>query len=451
MPAQRTRLVLVLLVLGAGLHLYRLAEPRRVVFDEVHFGGFVTHYLGDHGYFFDIHPPHAKLLIAGLAALGGYRGDQPFESLDQPIEKVSPTLLRLVPALSGILLPLVLFGLLLQLGATPLAAFLGGLAVALDNAILLQTRIIALDGILLLATFGSLSAVLAALAASSRVRASGLALLAGGLVGLAAGTKFTGLAALPLAFACLLATLLPRPGWAAARRAASLCVWLMTGAVAVYVAGWRIHFALLGEPGPGYAWAVPSGDFLFDTVHVHRLMLASNYGLTAPHPYASPWWSWPLMVRPVYYWNHADGALYFLGNPALWWGTTLGLVLLFGNALLLRASELRLATGGSPWPPRLWVPLLGFAIALLPLVRVPRALFLYHYLTPLLFALCAVLLWLDRIGWTRAGGLRRQRASYFAAIAALALGFVAISPFTFAFVRATAYRELVFGIFPGWR
>jgi dolichyl-phosphate-mannose--protein O-mannosyl transferase len=451
MPAQRTRLALVLLALGALLHLYRLAEPRRVVFDEVHFGGFVTNYLGDHSYFFDIHPPHAKLLIAGVAALGGYRGSQPFEKLDQPIEKVSPGLLRLVPALSGILLPLVLFGLLLQLGASPAAAFLGGLAVLLDNAILLQTRVIALDGILLLATFGGLSAVLAALSAASRVRASAFALLAGALAGLAAGTKFTGLAALPVVGACIAATLLPRPSWASVRRVGSLSVWVLSGAFAVYAAGWVIHFALLTEPGIGYVWAVPTGDFLFDTVRIHRLMLASNYGLTAPHPYASAWWSWPLMLRPVYYWNHADSALYFVGNPALWWGTTLGCVLLLGNLVLLRVSELRLATGGSPWPPRLWIPLLGYVISLLPLVRVPRALFLYHYLTALLFALCAVLLWLDRVGWTRPGGFRRQRASYFGAIGALVLGFVAISPFTFAFVTAPAYREWVFGLFPGWR
>ena len=433
------------------LHLYRLAEPRRVVFDEVHFGGFVTNYLGDRAYFFDIHPPHAKLLIAGVAALGGYRGSQPFENLDQPIEHVSPALLRLVPALVGIGLPLVLFGLLLQLGASPPAAFLGGIAAALDNAILLQTRVIALDGTLLIATFGGVSAVLAALASRSRVRASAWALLAGGLAGLAAGTKFTGLAAFPVVAACLLGSLLPRPSWPAVRRVASLSIWAAAGAVAVYATGWVIHFALLTEPGQGYVWAVPTGDFLFDTVRIHRLMLASNYGLTAPHPYASAWWSWPLMLRPVYYWNHADAALYFLGNPVLWWGTTLGLLLLLGNTVLLRVTDLRLAAGGRIWPARLWIPLVGYAVALLPLVRVPRALFLYHYLTPLLFALCAVALWLDHIGWTRPDGLRRQRASYFGVLAALVLGFAAISPFTFAFLTAPAYRELVFGLFPGWR
>ena len=25
---------------------------------------------------------------------------------------------------------------------------------------------------------------------------------------------------------------------------------------------------------------------------------------TATHPYASPWWSWPLMLRPVAYWQN---------------------------------------------------------------------------------------------------------------------------------------------------
>lgn len=451
MPAPRTRLALALLALGALLHLTRLADPRRVVFDEVHFGGFVTAYLGDHSYFFDIHPPHAKLLIAGVSALGGYRGSQPFHDLDQPIENVSPALLRLMPALSGIALPLVLFALLLQLGANPAAAFLGGLAGVLDNAILLQTRVIALDGILLLATFGSLSAVLAALSSAGRLRASAFALLSGALAGIAAGTKFTGLAALPVVGVCIAASLLPRPSWPLLRRALSLSVWLLSGAVVVYAVGWVIHFALLTKPGPGYIWAVPTGDFLFDTVRIHRLMLASNYGLTAPHPYASAWWSWPLMARPVYYWNHDQAALYFVGNPAVWWGSTLGLLMLLGTTLLLKTTDLRLATARSVWPRRLWIPLLGYAIALLPLVRVPRALFLYHYLTALLFSLCAVLLWLDHMGWTRCGGWRRQRASYFAGIAALFLGFALISPFTFSFVGAPAYRELVFGLFPGWR
>jgi dolichyl-phosphate-mannose-protein mannosyltransferase len=451
MPGPRTRLALVLLALGALLHFYRLAEPRRIVFDEVHFGGFVSSYLGDHRYFFDIHPPHAKLVVAGVAALGGYRGEQRFEGLGDPIDAVSPALLRAAPGAAGSLLPPLIFVLLLQLGARPMAAFLGGGFVLLDNALLLQTRMVALDGILLLALFGSLSALLAGLAAPSRLRRSAWALASGALAGLAVGSKFTGLAVFPLLAACLARPLLPRPSRVRLREALGSAAWLLTGAVGVYAGGWALHFALLDQPGPGHAWAVPTGDWLVDTVHAHRRMLASNYGLTAGHAYASPWWSWPLMLRPIYYWTHADAALYFVGNPVVWWGTGLGLVLLLGTTALVRVSDLRIQTAAPTRSRWLWLPLLGYFVALAPLVRIPRALFLYHYLTPLLFSVCAVILWLDHIGFTRSGGWRRQRGSYYALAAALGVGFLAASPFSFAFVAAPTYREWVFGIFPGWR
>ena len=101
MTRQELRLLALLFVLSSGLHLFRLSEPRRVVFDEVHFGTFVSAYCGDGRYFFDIHPPHGKLLIAAMARLGGYRGGQTFRELDEPMTEVSPALLRLAPALAG--------------------------------------------------------------------------------------------------------------------------------------------------------------------------------------------------------------------------------------------------------------------------------------------------------------------------------------------------------------
>jgi dolichyl-phosphate-mannose--protein O-mannosyl transferase len=78
---------------------------------------------------------------------------------------------------------------------------------------------------------------------------------------------------------------------------------------------------------------------------------------------------------------------------------------------------------------------------------VPRVLFLYHYLTPLLFGLCAVVLWLDHVGWTRAGSWTSQRWSYHAAIAALVVGFLAMSPFSFAFIRTPEYQRGVLDLF----
>ena len=78
---------------------------------------------------------------------------------------------------------------------------------------------------------------------------------------------------------------------------------------------------------------------------------------------------------------------------------------------------------------------------------VPRALFLYHYLTPLLFSLCAVVVWLDQVRWTVAGSWTAQRPSFYLAMTALVAGFLAISPFTFAFIHAPEYQRSVLALF----
>ncbi len=67
------------LLLAAGLvtRFYALNYPASVVFDEYHFGKFTNGYVTGR-YFFDIHPPLGKLIIAASAWYAGYDGSQPF-------------------------------------------------------------------------------------------------------------------------------------------------------------------------------------------------------------------------------------------------------------------------------------------------------------------------------------------------------------------------------------
>ncbi len=450
MLRQRTQLLLILFTLSAVLHFYKLSEPRYVVFDEVHFGGYINDY-HDGRLFFDIHPPHAKLLNAAVAIAGGYRGDQDFTKLGAPITKVSPALLRLVPAITGTLIPLVLFCFLIQLGASPMAAFIGGLALVFDNALLIQTRLITLDGLLLLSIFGSLSCFLAAFQCSDRIRRTKFALCAGLLAGLALGIKVTGLVALGLMGACLALDFIVRPSWRKFRVGASHSVWILTGAVVVYVAGWAIHFWLVSDPAPGFRWPIPQGDFIADFVEIHRTMLSANAGIRTAHPHSSPWWAWPLMARPIFYWSGEGGVeLHFVGNPVLWWGTTLGLVMVAANVVLLKVTNMQVRGTDKPWPRLLWIPALGYFMSFAPLIPINRPLFLYHYFTPLFFALTTVVLWLDHVGWTRPTGFRGQRLSFHFATTALVLGFLAMSPFIFSFLDMPDYRRQVIDLLPIW-
>jgi dolichyl-phosphate-mannose--protein O-mannosyl transferase len=231
----------------------------------------------------------------------------------------------------------------------------------------------------------------------------------------------------------------------------SIAVWTLTGAVSIYILGWVLHFALLPLPGPGDIWGAPSGHFFHDLVAIHHQMTSAHADLAKTHPYSSPWWSWPWMVRPVFYWAEQESVLYFLGNPSVWWGSSLLLGTLSITAALARVSDLSEPVLPVDRSRQLWLPFTAWAFAWAPLALVPRILFLYHYLTPLVFAVCTVTLWLDRLGWTRAGGWRQQRMSYWLAICMIVLGFFLTAPFTFSFVDATNWTTAVFRVFPGWR
>lgn len=427
-------ILLALLVIGVALHFVALSYPREVIFDEVHFGKFVTAYCCTGERFFDIHPPHAKLLIAGAAWLGGYRGGFDFDHIGQPYGSVPIGAIRSVAAVTGTLFPLIIYILLRQLRvALPLAA-VGGALVALDNALVIQTRLIALDGVLLIATFGSLSAYLAA------QRSRGVLLIiwliiAGALAGLAVGTKFTGLAAIAILGVLLIVDVFRRVTLPNTMQVVMRGLIIGLAAASVYLGGWALHFALLPQPGPGDAFHVPTRllppnqwrpvAFIAETAKLHKIMFDANYNLTATHPSASSWWSWPFMEVPVFYWTSGAAQIYFVGNPIVWWGGTI----LFAVTVL--ASVVQFGQRRRQPDIILWIPIVGFCIAMLPLIRVPRALFLYHYLTPLLFSLIAGLVWLERYHVHHRWPAIRLHQVALGIIGAALLGFIYISPLTF--------------------
>ncbi len=139
------------------LRLYRISEPREVVFDEVHFGGFASHYLKG-TYFFDVHPPLGKLLIAGLGHLYGYKGTFAFKDIgDAYSEDPTVPFVQLRTAMVAFGTGSVMFALatLVEMGFSPLSLVLAGFFMAFDNALVVQTRFILLDAMMFFFIFGS--------------------------------------------------------------------------------------------------------------------------------------------------------------------------------------------------------------------------------------------------------------------------------------------------------
>jgi dolichyl-phosphate-mannose-protein mannosyltransferase len=60
-------ILLVLTFVSFWTRIYRIEFPEEVVFDELYFGGFTNKYI-KRTFFFDIHPPLAKLIIYSMAS-----------------------------------------------------------------------------------------------------------------------------------------------------------------------------------------------------------------------------------------------------------------------------------------------------------------------------------------------------------------------------------------------
>ncbi|MBI2633748.1 MAG: hypothetical protein HYW80_00365, partial [Parcubacteria group bacterium] len=166
-------------------------------------------------------------------------------------------------------------------------------------------------------------------------------------------------------------------------------------------------------------------------------MYRANATLTATHSYASEFYTWPLMIRPVYYWvkdfgEGGTGRIYFLGNPFVWWLGTLGLI--FGLRLWKKQENFR------------WL-YLGYLLSWLPFLVIGRVLFLYHYLIPLAFSLAIFAFsWFD---WLNKNWQNKRQLAIGAILILVVLGFLFFAPLSYGLpLSEEAYKLRVW--LPSW-
>ncbi|PGH00412.1 dolichyl-phosphate-mannose-protein mannosyltransferase [Blastomyces parvus] len=146
----RAALVILTLLAFATRFAY-INFPDEVVFDEVHFGKFASHYL-QRTYFFDVHPPFGKLLFALMGWLVGFDGHFLFENIGESYieNKVPYVALRAMPAIQGALTIPVVFLIMWESGYSLPACILSAGLVVFDNAHIAEDRLILLDATLVL-------------------------------------------------------------------------------------------------------------------------------------------------------------------------------------------------------------------------------------------------------------------------------------------------------------
>jgi dolichyl-phosphate-mannose--protein O-mannosyl transferase len=276
--------------------------------------------------------------------------------------------------------------------------------------------------------------------------------IAGIFAALSVGSKFTGLISVAFPFILIFFNIIKQPSWKNNVHWLIALSAFLLAFISFYLAGWYLHFELLNHSGPGDAFGVLRGSFLENVLSIHQTMLAVNSTISASHHDASLWWAWPWMNTPIYYWVNSNQVIYLLGNPLIWWSSTLLFLFFLILPLLMKISNLIIKIDTEqPLPPFPWLALIGFIMSFLPLIAVSRVLFLYHYFTPLIFSIIYVCLWLERIGWLSRNTIFQQRLSVYFVFIAIISSFYFILPISYGLTDSINTANLLFQIFPSWR
>lgn len=389
----------MLLVASLLLHFWRLDLPGEVVFDEVLFGGFAAHYFSG-SYYFDIHPPHLKLLYALLAKWGGMPAGYAFPGHETAYPGDFYVWMRALPAFCGAMLPLLVTALSAELGAKKAWALAAGWLMLLDTALLANSRFIINDTVLLcLGATGWLCFAI-------HRRRGGWPWLPLAALALAAASsvKWTG-----LGFLLPVLLVMAYDGWAkSSLRGLTQAAAMVATLLAWHAVGFAIHLSLLPKPGPGNAFMSPAFNQrmagsqanaqveplpIVEAIAELNRTMASSASRVATHPDASKWYSWPFGWHGIYFWYDRapqnTARIYMLPNLGVWWPASFAMAYLL-IALMPRAAA---ALTGREHQPIDRVDLLlclAFGINFLPFVLIDRVMFLYHYFPALLVSLLAL-------------------------------------------------------------
>ncbi len=177
-----------------------------------------------------------------------------------------------------------------------------------------------------------------------------------------------------------------RLGWGFGLPALWMAACLVALPLAVYVVSYLPWAAIDGNQlVPGY----PPGHTGQTLVQLTQQMYDYHNNLRSPHAASSPWWAWPLDLKPVWFYqgSFADttaASIYDAGNIVIWWLSIPALAFVAYQAYRRRSLALALIA-------------VGYACQWLAWARIDRATFQYHYYTSLPFVVLALAYFLAEV------------------------------------------------------
>ncbi len=478
-------LFVILAALAFIVHFAFLACPNQTIFDEVYFGKFAAAYFS-HEYYFDIHPPLGKLIIAGWAWLVNVDLVFNYDKIGSSASSQLFFTLRFLPALFGALFILLFSWFAYLATRSKQIALIAGTLILLDNAFLVQSKIIAID--IFLVFFEILTLCFFLLCQKEKgftKKWLAFLALAGISFGLTISIKWTGLATIGIIAIILSAKIFSKKTseWLSPKNYINLnptklnsskqhilkrsfrnflklrfrmfhenliaIIIIPAIGLLVYMIPFYIHFNLLDKSGPGDAFMSASFQselkngientpnplgFWEKFKELNTAMYTASAGLTAAHPFSSQWHQWPFDKKPIYYWYQAPtsdngekiGKIYFLGNPIVWW-LALGAIALTLIRMVSKKERQKIT-------PFVYFLILAYFANLLPFIGIKRVAFLYHYLLPAAFAILLLSIYLEKL-W------QKDKEIFAALMILAAISFAILAPLSYGWPMTPAIDQ----------
>jgi len=181
------------------------------------------------------------------------------------------------------------------------------------------------------------------------------------------------------------------------------------------------------------------GHSLHNLIQYQINMYNYHKNLKATHGYSSPWWQWPLLIRPIWMYQGQGlpegkiACISSMGNPAVWWPGTLALLACFILWFKKRDNTL-------------YFILAGFLSQYLPWVIIPRLTFIYHYFASIPFVIFSIV-YIIREFLESYHGFKYYVYAYLTVVAVL---FVMFYPVISGMVIDRAYAARFLRWLPSW-
>ncbi|HWR58829.1 MAG TPA: glycosyltransferase family 39 protein [Thermodesulfovibrionales bacterium] len=135
------------------------------------------------------------------------------------------------------------------------------------------------------------------------------------------------------------------------------------------------YIPIMMVPGPGHG--------LKDVFSMQSFMYDYHSTLKATHPFSSPWYEWPFMIKPTWFYAGAglepgrSSTIVTMGNPAVWW---VGVIAVFAALVVALKERNR----------KMLVVFVALAFQYLPWTLVPRITYIYHFFSSVPFVILCI-------------------------------------------------------------